>query len=389
MNLYSNSKMSDDVAYQYITDYHDIAARKIEAARQSGIITAAEERIIISYLSTAETRDISPVRYYKIAHYLLRIKQDGQISNYETATTEEIQTAFNLIKFFKAKQPGIISKRNQAAAVQLPQDPGAYEPAPAGQAQRHLSKNTISDMQRTFKAFCMWLSIQDINRNISPLILQQMKPGKPDLHTLKDSDLLTRHEIFLIFRACRSARDEALFRLMYSAALRVGEISALRVGDIITRRETSAADPLDQSANMVFIQTRGKTGKIRRIPIIDVETRRALLHWLKLCPSRSENPDNLLFTTYNNKPLSPATISMQLNRIAIMGGVTRHIHPHLFRHTRITELSRQGLDQAYIKQIAWGHQNTPMIDVYTHLSPDDIAAALIKINGDKQHGTEL
>lgn len=335
--------------------YFDLSQNLIAKAHKDGTIFAAEKRILDYYLIEKYNQGISPGRYYKITHYLLRIKRDCKISNLQTCDTAEIKTAFNKLKSLTVSPNGMQQIRG-----------GSLD-------NRTLSQNTINDIQRALKSFFIWLADTRQNKIINAREIEKLKPVKQSLSTITEADLLTPDELKRFFESCKTPRDRALFHLLYSAALRVGEVCNLKIKDVITTQD-----------NIIFIQTTGKTGIMRKIPIIDDETKQALTYWISTYRARAEQIATLFYGPKGGK-MTPAAVSMQLKRIAKTAKIEKDLHPHIIRHTRITELCRMGLNEMYIKKIAWGHLNTNMIDVYTHLSPDDIADALIKLQTQSSH----
>jgi site-specific recombinase XerD len=54
------------------------------------------------------------------------------------------------------------------------------------------------------------------------------------------------------------------------------------------------------------------------------------------------------------------------------------VHPHLFRHSFVTEQLRRGMTPSLVAQIV-GHSSLAMIDqVYQHLTVSDAHAALMR-----------
>lgn len=352
--------------------YHSLADIRIQSARKAGLITAAEERLLSDYLTVKDSRDISPSVYYKTAHYLLRVRIETKLSNYQSCSTTEIQTAWNNIKYLQIKPNGMqqIHGTNQATA-----GTAAIYPAT-------ISKNTISDMQRVFKSFLFWLSDHKHNRNLDPRAIAQLKPVKQNTHTVTANDIIPADDLQKFFNHCTTVRDAALFRVLYSAALRIGEVCSLQMKDLYNIGDLSAAIANNETpGNIIFLQTAGKTGISRKIPITDRETQHALFAWLSSYPGQI-TPDSFVFVNNRGLALTTNAVSIQLRRIAVRAGLSKELHPHLLRHTRITELTRAGLSETHIKRIAWGHQDTRMIDVYSHLTPDDTAAELIKLQED-------
>jgi integrase/recombinase XerD len=66
-----------------------------------------------------------------------------------------------------------------------------------------------------------------------------------------------------------------------------------------------------------------------------------------------------------------------VRRMARRAGMTRRVHPHLFRHTFATEALRCGMDSVQLAAIL-GHSGVAMIEkVYAHLTADDAYDAII------------
>ncbi|MCM1985612.1 tyrosine-type recombinase/integrase [Methanococcoides seepicolus] len=74
---------------------------------------------------------------------------------------------------------------------------------------------------------------------------------------------------------------------------------------------------------------------------------------------------------------------MILRRLAKSAGINKRIHPHLFRHSRATELANH-LTQAQMEShLGWIH-GSMMPATYIHLSGVQVDDALLKMHGLKQ-----
>ena len=74
---------------------------------------------------------------------------------------------------------------------------------------------------------------------------------------------------------------------------------------------------------------------------------------------------------------------MILRRLAKSPGINKRIHPHLFRHSRATELANH-LTQAQMEShLGWIH-GSMMPATYIHLSGVQVDDALLKMHGLKQ-----
>ena len=65
------------------------------------------------------------------------------------------------------------------------------------------------------------------------------------------------------------------------------------------------------------------------------------------------------------------------------GGTHTRVHPHLFRHSRATELAKHLTEQQMKVYLGWT-QSSKMAGVYVHLSGADMDNAILEMNGIKQ-----
>ena len=71
----------------------------------------------------------------------------------------------------------------------------------------------------------------------------------------------------------------------------------------------------------------------------------------------------------------------RLRIIAGRAGITKHITPHIFRHSRATHLIRQGYGEAIVKKLLWGNLNSKMFNTYLHLVDSDVERVITEKAG--------
>lgn len=118
-----------------------------------------------------------------------------------------------------------------------------------------------------------------------PEEVRWLKTGWNTEPTVTDQDLLTEDEIKRMVEACRETRDKAFIGLLRDSGGRIGEIRALRVGDI-------DFDATGAWANI----PRGKTGQ-RRVRVVTFAA--YLREWLKAHP-RKDDREAPLFVAFGN-----------------------------------------------------------------------------------------
>ena len=227
------------------------------------------------------------------------------------------------------------------------------------------SQNTIYDHIRILKTFLLWMIDNDLS-TLPEKKIQGLKMPPRNMMTKVASDLLTPEEMDAMLKACMRSRDRALIITLYEGGFRINELAALKWGD------------LKFDSRGVVVNTDKKTGKPRYIRLIN--SKPILLQWKEDYPFEP-TPECLVFVNGKNTSLTHNGISRQLRRIAERAGLTKHITPHIFRHTRITNLIQMGMSESVIKMMVWGNMTTNMFRTYAHLTGEDTDQALMKIYG--------
>ena len=154
-------------------------------------------------------------------------------------------------------------------------------------------------------------------------------------------------------------RDRALFELAYSSGLRLSELAGL---------DMPALD-LPQAEVRVW----GKGAKERIVPV-GRAARDALHAWLA---ARAELPSvdaDALFVSRSGRRISVRTIEARLATWALRRGMTRHVHPHMLRHSFASHLLQSSGDLRAVQEML-GHASIASTQVYTHLDFQYLAKA--------------
>jgi integrase/recombinase XerC len=158
------------------------------------------------------------------------------------------------------------------------------------------------------------------------------------LVTIEGDDLLT-------------LRDRALFELAYSSGLRVSELAGLDLA------------ALDLTAGEVRVW--GKGAKERIVPV-GTPAREALRTWLSRRPTLSQREEHAVFLSQNGRRLTPRAIQQRLAAWAIKRGLSRHVHPHMLRHSFASHVLQSSGDLRAVQELL-GHASIASTQIYTHL----------------------
>jgi integrase/recombinase XerD len=218
------------------------------------------------------------------------------------------------------------------------------------------------------KPFYLWM-IEEGYSKLPEKDVRSLKRPKRDLMTKTVADILTEEEIKKMIEACESTRDRALLMMLYDGGFRIGELGKLTWGQI----------SFDKYGVVVNVDE--KTGKPRYVRLLAGSP--YLAKWKDDYPF-DPSGDNLVFVSHQKKAIAYNATYRQVRRIAERAGIKKKVHPHIFRHTRITNLIEKRIPESVIKSMMWGSLTTDMFACYAHLSNQSIDNALLEQAGIKR-----
>lgn len=167
-------------------------------------------------------------------------------------------------------------------------------------------------------------------------------------------DILTRKDVEKMIDAAKGLRNKTFIAMLYESGCRISELLTLIVKDVIF------------DDNGAILKVRGKTGE-RRI--------RILAYSGLLCDLIKEKKDDekVFDINYDNG-------KKILKETAIKAGITKRIYPHLFRHSRASELANHFTESQLSQYFGWS-QGSSMPRIYVHLCGKDLDETLFEIYG--------
>ncbi len=254
-------------------------------------------------------------------------------------------TKQDIIKFFNAMKHGEIQGKR-----------GVY------------NSSTIEIFKIKLKSFFKWFTSEDEPKQTSMLKYNLNKIQKKNKKTVKD--ILTAEEIWRFVDSIKTPRNRAIIAVLFDSACRVDEFYKLKIGDII-REETD-----------VSITVNGKTGK-RTIPLN--KSIKYLDEYLSQHPFK--NKDDAPLWLNNRTPPQQICYGGIQQLIINLGKkssvINKNLHPHLLRHSRLTDLTKKGINEFTLRKIAGWSDDSKMASVYVHLAGVDTKEALRRIEPKK------
>ena len=108
----------------------------------------------------------------------------------------------------------------------------------------------------------------------------------------------------------------------------------------------------------------GKGSKERIVPV-GASAREAIDAWLKIRNGFNVK-DGSMFVGRNGKRLSTRAIQLRLADWAVKQGLSRHVHPHMLRHSFASHVLQSSGDLRVVQEML-GHASIASTQVYTHL----------------------
>ena len=152
-------------------------------------------------------------------------------------------------------------------------------------------------------------------------------------------------------------RNRLILELLYASGMRVGELVNIKVKDI----------------NMydLTIKILGKGNKERLVHF--GEYAKEIMEIYLKDGYKELNTDNLEYLLINNKhtKLTERGVRDILDKIIKQTDISKHISPHMLRHTFATHLLNEGCDILSVQKLL-GHESISATGIYTHVTTDHL-----------------
>ncbi|HEV3261730.1 MAG TPA: tyrosine recombinase XerC [Gemmataceae bacterium] len=150
-------------------------------------------------------------------------------------------------------------------------------------------------------------------------------------------------------------RDRAILETLYSAGLRVSELTGLNVDDV------------DFESGMATV--RGK-GKRERLALLGLQALEALRTWLatrEALTQKSTRQPQAVFLNKNGSRLTTRSVGRLLEKYLAQAGLDPRTSPHTLRHSFATHLLDRGADIRSVQELL-GHRSLATTQIYTHVT---------------------
>lgn len=212
---------------------------------------------------------------------------------------------------------------------------------------RRASAITVDNMRRIFSSFWNYCVVNGLLYQNPTKRIEKIKGKKEIKKAFSNEEIIVMRENF------KNIREEAIFELLLSSGMRVGELVLLNIKD------------LDFNENNVIVN--GKGNKQRECFFNDLAKRKIK----KYLETRDDDNPALfvsLHTPYNRLGISG--VETMIRELGKRAGTSK-VHPHRFRRTFATKMLHKGVPIDQIQKLL-GHAQIETTQLYASSNDDEL-----------------
>lgn len=215
----------------------------------------------------------------------------------------------------------------------------------AAEKNRGIQDSTLEGNRQVLSSYFGWLFREGLIDKNPVVNVGVIKVAKKQKKTFTDIDMERLNQ------CCETLRDRAILHFLSSTGCRISEMTELN-RDMVD---------IEQLECVVH----GKGNKERTV-FLDAVTGMLIGEYLET----RKDDDPALFVNRYGQRIEPGGVRTMLKKLGEKAGV-EHVHPHKFRRTRATELTRHGMQIQEVASIL-GHEKLDTTMRYVILNKDDI-----------------
>jgi integrase len=186
---------------------------------------------------------------------------------------------------------------------------------------------------------------------------------------------LSADEVHKLFEVTKGDRWHALWVVLATTGLRLGEVTALRWSDLDLVKGTAVIQrglQRQRGKGLVFVEPKSQSSRRTvQLPsgaVAILEEHRSMLLRQRLAASDLWQDRDLVFPSLLGGPVDPGTVNAALHTALHLAGLPR-LHVHDLRHTAATLLLEQGTHPKIVQDLL-GHSSIAItLDTYSHVTP--------------------
>lgn len=221
----------------------------------------------------------------------------------------------------------------------------------ASEKKRGLADSTLEGLRQIYRSYFGWLFRESLIETDPTANLGVIKCPK------KKKDIYSETDIEKLYINCKTFRDRVLIHFLASTGCRVSEVTQLN------------RDEIDYERLECIVHGKGDK---ERLVYFDAVTGMLLKEYID---ERADvNP--ALFIGQRHERLTPSGVRIMLKNLGEKAGVF-HVHPHKFRRTLATNITRRGMPIQTAASIL-GHEKLDTTMKYVVLNNEDVKTSYRK-----------
>lgn len=230
--------------------------------------------------------------------------------------------------------------------------------------QARYAPRTVAAHLSAVRALFRWLLLTGAVDTDPASALLAPKLDRPLPHTLTD-DQLRRLMSAPDVNTADGLRDAAMLELFIASGARIAELAGLLVADVrLHERE---------------VRLFGKGSKERIVPLYPRAVERVARYVDEARPELAArgcaDAGEALLVSARGRAMDAAALRYRFNVLKRRVGIPSDITPHVMRHTFATDLLAGGADLRSVQELL-GHASLSTTQLYTHLTPERLKAAV-------------
>lgn len=158
-------------------------------------------------------------------------------------------------------------------------------------------------------------------------------------------------------------RNALILEMLYATGMRVGELVSIQINNI---------NHFDKSIKIL-----GKGNKERIVYYNNITEKRLKLYLENGRKQLNKNDSVYLFLNRLGGPLTTRGVEFILEQIMKNTSITKHVTPHMLRHSFATHLLNEGCDLLSVQELL-GHESLSATNIYTHVTNDRMKDIYLK-----------
>ena len=218
---------------------------------------------------------------------------------------------------------------------------------------RGVQDSTLEGHRQILSAFFGWLHRESLIERNPMANVGPIKVAKKQKKIVTDIEMEKLKQVCEKIKGINRYRNRAILAFLASTGCRVSEMTGLN------------RDSVDLKSLECVVHGKGNK---ERIVYLDAVAGMLLQQYIR----KREDDGEALFVGKEGRRLEPGGVRAMLNELAKAAGV-EHVHPHKFRRTRATELTRHGMPIQEVASIL-GHEKLDTTMGYVVLDRESVKA---------------